>query len=246
MLRIITLLLFALLPAIAEAADGAQSRAIGYSKDRRYFAFEQYGVQDGSGYSYAEIFIIDIPVDGWVKGSPFRVLLENEDKSLTDAHKQVMALAKPLLDQLKIEEIAEVLASNPYTELAANRRVARFDRYYNSMGSYAENERRGYMELEIKTVALPQPSNCTEADFVGVGMELSLRNRQSGTFKSIVKDTKIPTSRNCPLDYDIEAIYAPTGFLNGPDPLIALIGVYTRGFEGSDRRFIAVPFELIE
>ncbi len=246
MLRALIVFLIGCLPALAHAADGASSQVIGYSKDRRYFAFEQYGDQDGSGFPYSDIFVIDISNDTWVKGSPFRVMIEDEEKSISDARRKSAELAKPLLAQLNIEETAQVLVANPFTEYGANRLMVRFDRYYNSMGSYAEDARRGIFEMQVKSIALPQPSNCLEPDFVGMGMELTLRNRESGKSKSIVRDDSIPMSRNCPLDYDIEAIYAPTGFLNGPDPLIALIGVYTRGFEGSDRRFIAVPFELIE
>ena len=52
----------------ALAADGAFLDIIGYSPDSRYFAFEQYGVQDGSGFPYADIFIVDLASNSWVKG----------------------------------------------------------------------------------------------------------------------------------------------------------------------------------
>uniref|UniRef100_UPI0035B09F26 DUF2259 domain-containing protein n=1 Tax=Aestuariivirga sp. TaxID=2650926 RepID=UPI0035B09F26 len=49
--------------------------------------------------------------------------------------------------------------------------------------------------------------------------------------------------RNCPAAYDVAAVVAQTGFPT-TDRLVALIGVYARGFEGMNHRFIAVPFTI--
>ena len=65
-------LLAALFSGSAIAGDSAQFDAIGYSPDGRYFAFEQFGIQDGSGFAYSEIFIIDLQTDSFVAGAPFR------------------------------------------------------------------------------------------------------------------------------------------------------------------------------
>ena len=72
----------------ALAADGAAFNAIGYSPDSRYFAFEQYGVQDGSGFPYWDVFVIDLKTNEWVKGSPYRALLESEEAKLAAARDQ--------------------------------------------------------------------------------------------------------------------------------------------------------------
>ncbi|TIL61031.1 MAG: hypothetical protein E5Y89_28055, partial [Mesorhizobium sp.] len=39
--------------ATAGAGDVAELEILGFSKDGGVFAFEEYGVQDGSGYPYA-------------------------------------------------------------------------------------------------------------------------------------------------------------------------------------------------
>ena len=53
-------LVFALLAiGPVNAGDSAERRAMGFSVDGRYFAFEQFGIQDGSGFPYADIFIVD-------------------------------------------------------------------------------------------------------------------------------------------------------------------------------------------
>jgi predicted secreted protein len=99
----------------------------------------------------------------------------------------------------------------------------------------------------VKDVALPAPAECTETDIaMPVGMEVTVKNLKTGQTKSIAKDSTIPKSRYCPHAYDIEAIFAPSAYNMPNDPVVALIGTYSRGFEGSNRRFIALPIELIE
>src|SRR5690606_10447936 len=62
--------------SVAQAGDRALFDALGYSPDGRYFAFEEYGVQDGSGFPYSNIYVIDLVDDVWVGGSPFRVRID--------------------------------------------------------------------------------------------------------------------------------------------------------------------------
>src|SRR5437868_5180577 len=106
----------------ARAADNAERAVIGFSPDGRYFAFEQYGVQDGSGFPYSEIFIIDLPANRWVKGSPFRERVEDDDALVSAARAKSAKAAEALLAQLKASEPGEVLGSQPITESSADRR----------------------------------------------------------------------------------------------------------------------------
>ena len=96
--------------APALAADGAQSRAIGYSADGKYFAFEQFGVQDGSGFPYWDVFVLDLAANDWVKGTPVRILVEDEEQRLPEARRQAMAKAGPVIERLAITEPADLLA----------------------------------------------------------------------------------------------------------------------------------------
>jgi len=70
MARLIALLLFACSAIAAQAGDYAERRIIGFSANGKYFAFQQFGVQDGSGFPYSEIFIINTDTDTWAGGSP--------------------------------------------------------------------------------------------------------------------------------------------------------------------------------
>jgi predicted secreted protein len=245
MWRALTLLLLS--SVAAQAADGAQSRAIGFSPDARYFAFEQYGIQDGSGSAYSEIFVLDTENDSWVKGTPVRVLGEEGEADITATREKAQQLAAPITTPLKLNGAYDTLAHMPFTEIIAERDKVRFARYYASTADTGAYDALGSFELSVKDIGVPQLPECPDiSDFTIVGMELTLRNLQTGVVKTLAKDQTIPKSRYCPTGYDLEAIFAPTAQGLQRDPVVALIGVYSRGFEGSDRRFIAVPFELYE
>ena len=67
-------LMLLVLPAMA--ANRALINMIGYSEDGDYFAFEQFGIQDGSGFAYSEVFVVDLANDKWTAGTPFEVQAE--------------------------------------------------------------------------------------------------------------------------------------------------------------------------
>ena len=72
----------------AKAGDVAQLEILGFSRDGKVFAFEEYGVQDGSGFPYANRYYIDTATDAFVRGSPVRVRLDDESASLDAARRQ--------------------------------------------------------------------------------------------------------------------------------------------------------------
>ncbi len=67
---LIGLSLLLVMPALA--GDRAQIDLIGYSDDGSYFAFEEFGIQDGSGFAYSSIYVVDLVDDSWVVGTPIR------------------------------------------------------------------------------------------------------------------------------------------------------------------------------
>ena len=127
----------------ARAADAAERAVHGFSSDGRYFAFEQFGVQDGSGFPYADIFIVDLEGDKWVDGTPLRVLLEDERHTLGAARGEAMARAKPFIDRLAIGEPGVVLATNVIYQANADPRRMVFTRYYTPLGNIEPCRRGG-------------------------------------------------------------------------------------------------------
>jgi predicted secreted protein len=239
MLRWLIVALY-LLATSALAADGAKFRAIGFSADAKFFAFEQYGVQDGSGFAYSDVFILDIVSDKWVDGTPIKTLLEDETGSVAAVRAKAKAISNAYLAKAKIVADPEILASNPFTEVVPNRAKLTFHDQYNSMGIFGDPSALTTWTLAIKDVKLPMPADC-ETDMNIVGYQLTLTNTKSLKSDVLHLDQTIPKSRFCPVGYDLEAVVQPAGG-SSENQLIAIIGVSSRGFEGADRRFIAVPF----
>ena len=138
-----------------------------------------------------------------------------------------------------------LLAANPGTEVVDTRERVSFDRWYTSLGSRSadttQNEVR--FEVSVETLKLPRPATCPEENGDTFGLRVMVKDLQMGTSRAIHEDKTIPASRECPLAYDVAAVIAQAGY-PVTDRLVALIGVYGWGFEGSDHRFIAVPFTI--
>src|SRR5262245_56328149 len=98
------------------AAERALIDFIGFSEDARYFAFEEFGIGDGSGAAYSTIYVIDLSEDKWVAGSPFAVdTLDDEnpeERPLSEVRAEVLALAQPMLEDLGITDPVQIVALN--------------------------------------------------------------------------------------------------------------------------------------
>ncbi len=220
----------------ANAGDFAERQILGFSPDGRYFAFEQFGVQDGSGFPYADIFVIDTATDEWVKGSPFRVLLKDERAQLKWARRDAFAKAGKLLKKLVISQPGRLLASNPPGELSADPHEVRV----NARAAILQLTEPWTFRLEEIPLAsrrcadyLSQPAQ---------GFRLTVQ-KQGGAPRVLHSDASIPNSRGCPLRYAISdiAVLEPDA---GRRIFAVLVSVYVFGFEGPDRRFLAVTGAL--
>lgn len=231
-----------LLSSSALAADGAKYRSIGFSLDERYFAFEQYGVQDGSGFAYADVFVLDIAKDAWLAGTPIKALLEDETGSVTAVRAKAKIDSASVLANAGISADAEILAANPFTEITAERSSITFhDHYNNGMGMFGSADNQGSWTLKATSIKVPVEAECDE-DMEVLGLKLELRNHLNGETAILHEDSSVPKSRFCALAYDIEAVVQPAGG-SEKGTRVAIIGVSRRGFEGADRRFIAIPFK---
>jgi predicted secreted protein len=234
--RLLALLLLLLCGGPAWAAGTAALDVIGFSPDGRYFAFEQYGHEDASGFPYWDIFVIDLEKNEWV-GKPVTLWLEADGATLAEAREKARAEAAAVLKQANVIAPAEILAANPANEVLAVRESLAFDRWYRSWGSRADDKgtELGRHELKVENVALPRPAACHEEDGETYGFALTHRRIDDGVTRLIHKDTRIPASRGCPVTHDIAAVVAQTGYPK-TDRLVAIVGVYAKGFEGLDHR----------
>jgi predicted secreted protein len=220
---------------VAIAAERAEANLIGFSADGRYFAFEEYGIQDGSGFAYSSIYLIDLLADKWVGGAPFRGVGEDEATSLSQIRAQVFSSAAPSLGERGVGGPAVLVALNGDGEIGVDGRSLKFGMpWLSEPGSI-----KGDYVLRLEVFGLPSDGDCSDyfgADPVGFALTLA----GEGTVRELARDHKVPRSRGCAKNYRIWGVAAPAFELDVRRGVV-LISVFAGGFEGLDRRFIAVP-----
>jgi predicted secreted protein len=225
----------ALLATPALAGDRALIDFIGFSAEGRYFAFEEFGVQDGSGFPYSNIYVIDVPADKWVAGTPYRVRLDDAAASLAQARDRAAEMAGPRLEALGISDPADLVALNGDGEMG--------DGTHLNFGApgYFPNDPQGVFTLRMEILAAESPEDCES--YLGdkaKGFALTLTDAQGE--RDLFRDDVLPRSRGCPTTYRIYGVVAPQ-YATPPAGYVAIIATYPFGFEGPDRRFIAVPLD---
>ncbi len=219
------------------AGDRALIDYVGFSSDFRYFAFEEFGIQDGSGFAYSNLYVVDLASDSWVVGTPVRRQAESEETSLAQVREAVADRASSHIESFSINVPVEIAAL--IGDGVPNTDARSLD--FGAPG-YRPGAVSGDYTLELDTFETTATSPC--ADWFGLeplGYELLLSD--SGTTRLIHRDGGLPRSRGCPTDYRLHSVVMPfqgTTLSNA----VAIISVYPGGFEGPDRRFLAVPLGL--
>lgn len=225
----------ALFAAPVLAADLAALQTIGFSADGGIFAFEEYGVQDGSGFPYSNIYVIDTKNDRFVAGTPIRQRIEDESASLGSVRAQSFKAASSLIAQYRLTDNPGLLAAyNPVTETGDGRTLTY--RAYAVLPPVG-----GPYTLALDTIPLPAAGSCKDLAPDTKGFRLSFRQEDGRPSTRLLhQDDRLPESRGCTTDYRIGAV-AVHHPLGGPAVHVAMVQVIRYGFEGSDGRWIAVP-----
>lgn len=105
-IRLALIILLGVFSLEASAGDTATPQVLGFSADGKVFAFEEHGIQDGSGFPYANRSYIDTATDSFLAGTPIRVRIDDEAADIAAARAQ----AKEKGDKIVGES---VLAANP-------------------------------------------------------------------------------------------------------------------------------------
>lgn len=234
---IAALALLAAGPAVA--GDTAQLEILGFSADGAIFAFEEYGIQDGSGFAYANRYYIDTATDSFVAGTPIRVRIDEEMSAVDDARDEARARGQSFIE----DEV-----------LRANRGITAG---FNAISEYSADPLRmevnprlvfppidAPLEIRIEEIGLVAPELCEGLTQRHVGFRLLRISHDPDTATELLhEDESVPESRGCADGYRIGAIQ--TFFPEGGEPVYAvLIAVRRFGFEGPDHRWIAVPGKL--
>ncbi|WP_137158134.1 DUF2259 domain-containing protein [Rhizobium sp. FKL33] len=218
------------------ASDAAEMRVIGFSADARIFAFEEFGVQDGSGFPYSNIYVIDLARDKFAPGSPVRVTIERETP-LKDARAQAWAKARDLIARYGADSDPGAFAVfRAAADLGAEGETVRFNRYPR-----APKVAKPY-SIKLETKPFPATKDCLNASNGFNGFQLKLVEADGKPVDRLLyEDATVPPSRKCPTGYRIGAIV-----LDGENAstAVAMIQASSQGFEGDDIRWIAVPIQL--
>lgn len=217
----------------AMAGDFADLNILGFSADGTVFAFEQYGVQDGSGFPYAERFYIDTRDDSFVQGSPIRVRIDDEAASVEDARRQARDQGQTIIaDAILAANRGFTAGFNTPTELSAD------------PWRMAVNPRPvvppidEVLEVRLEEKIFPSPGSCPEEVVKGFTLTL-IDPAPGGVTRLLADDATVPSSRACPNGYRIGAIQ--TFYPRPGTPVFAtVIAVRSFGFEGPDYRWMAV------
>lgn len=227
-------LALALAAAPAAAGDRALADFIGFSENGRYFAFEEFGVQDGSGFPYSTIYVIDLSDDSWVPGSPYRYQSEDDTETLALARNESAAMAAGTIADLGINQPADVIALNGDGEVGDGLTLN------FAQPGYSPGETLDPYTLTLEVFDAKTPEDC--AQFTGEpGQGYALTLTDNNGDHELHRDTgTLPKSRGCITGYRLFAVVTPqyaAPYQNG----VAIISTYPVGFEGPDRRFLAVP-----
>lgn len=225
-------------PVPAQAGDTATLGILGFTADGAVFAFEEYGVQDGSGFPYANRFYIDTATDAFLSGTPVRVRIDDENATVADARRQAADNGE---------------AAVPAGELAAN---PGFTAGMNAVTELSADPHRMAVnprpvmppidapaEFRIEEIPLAAPSGCENlGDIVGFRL-IRIDASPGGTTEIIHEDSAVPASRRCPTGYRLGGVQ--TFHPESGEPVYAvLIAIRSVGFEGPDHRWIAVTGRL--
>ncbi|MGB3024382.1 DUF2259 domain-containing protein [Paradevosia shaoguanensis] len=235
--RLLLLAAFILLSALpARAGDAALIEFLGYSTDGDHFAFEEFGIQEGSGYAYSTIYVVQLSTDSWVKGTPFRAQAGEADaeRPLAKVRADARALAKGQLEALAIEVPTQILALIGDGTIDDDATQLRFaDPACCGIATVSETEQ----VLKLTTFESDAGFDCvalTEQKALGYALTLAV----DGVEREVHRDKGVlPKSRGCPMGY---RLYGVVRSFDGGGH-VAIVAVHAFGFEGPDRRFLAVP-----
>ncbi|WP_117191211.1 DUF2259 domain-containing protein [Rhizobium terrae] len=226
------------LAASAGAADIASIHPIGFSADGAVFAFEEYGVQDGSGFPYASIFALDLAKDAYLPGTPFRVRLEDDGATIAKARWQVRNQAETMIETHELaNHPGELVAFNPITELDDDPHKIRY-RSVAVLPPVGEPS-----TLVLDEIPEPPDPGCEGVVERKVSFRLRFTERDGKPVNEVVHDDeRIPSSRRCVNGYRLGGVVAGEA-AGGGTVEVALVLVLSAGFEGQDGRWIAIPIK---
>jgi predicted secreted protein len=221
------------------AGDYADLNFVGFSRDGNFLAFEEYGVQDGSGFPYSNFYFVNIEKNSFA-APPVSARIDKEMATEIMARNKAQLIAANKLRELKIikgntgKHVVSHLMNDLTFDEDSGAGASGVVRFAAEIGSMY---RKGFYELSLKPL-LTKTKDCEAFEQKTFRFELSLKDKENNTTKFLQKDAELPKSRGCALGYRIQDIYL---YENN---IAVFLNVFKLGFEGPDMRFIVVSGKL--
>lgn len=243
------LLLF-VFSSISFAGENAHLKFIGFSKDGKYLAFEEYGTYDGSGAYFSNTYFVDTVNNSYAL-PPVEIV---EGDVYTAAEKRVEAARNKKLRltlannlrRLKIvaSNTGELLVSHLLTDFSSenpdetqdeNTEKIKFNNFV-----YVNSNEQSHYEMILKNVPAEGDERCRDFnDAFKLELTLELKmDYQKLEPQILQKDTVLPERRRCPFGYRIERVY----FYE--DKIAVFLNYFYQGFEGRSMRYMVVTAKM--
>lgn len=235
------LLVTLLLSVMTFAGDASEYQKIGFSPDGKYFAFVQYGIQDGSGFPYAEAAIVDVDSNQFALKK--RVVIETE-KPLQANVARDKAIRQLSLTKYRIE-IGKNLGRDLLLRLPTDHSEygpAIFSYDFWAEGGASMTIPKYEMVLETKAAEDTTEGKWCSEFLAGSPQMLKLsvvgKEATDGSIQVLQDDQKLPASRGCAYDYRVNSVTTFQGKI--------VVGIrYSQvGFEGPDVRSLIVTGKI--
>ena len=223
-------------PSAGFAGYVADIRPIGFSKDGKVFAYEEFFVEPENGNAFSNIVFLDTDKNTLLKGSPITGAAGNID-DIRSARAESAAKALKLIRKYNLEgDPGHLVAFAPVTELNATANSLRYNAF-PTLPPVGDS-----YTLTLKKVTLPVSDICRDQELDTVGFRLVL-TEMNGTASALkaYEDMQANEERNCPSDYRLGGIVT-TNFHQTLQ--VALVQVISRGFDGNNVHWLAIPFKV--
>lgn len=227
--------LLALLATPAAAGDSATFSPFGYSDDRRYFAYEEFSIGDEATLPFASIGLIDLATGQPVAGSPWVVPGDEAvETTITDLRLEALALGGLSLGGAGIADPAHFLA------LVGDGVRTGGGSLTFSLPQGADPDALG-PDLTLNVLLQPMVADdrCT-ADQGGGAMGFAIMLAGDGESREVHRQDAAAGADTCLRRIRLYGVLQPYNG-GGLETLVAVVSLYTVGFEGYDRRFMVIP-----
>ena len=221
------------LPGISLAGDIASIQPIGFSADGKVFAFQEFGIEEGSNAPYSNTYFIDTDKGQYLEDTPFRTELTDKDANLSKARRQNLTAARGQMDKYDLLTNPGLIAAfNPPTELGSPAKTLR----YTTLAT--DGPPKSPYTLSLGELPIAAPQDCAAVAKRVLGFSLQMIEKEGAPNRQAARQaTTVPAERVCSVEYRIGGamVYQPEG---GNPVHVALVLAFDAERNG---RWIAVP-----